>query len=919
MSTLSPDRWKVVSPYLDQALTLGSEERAAWLARLQQEDPSLAADLKTLLEEHQTLARREFLERPPEAVPVQLAHEGQTIGAYTILSPIGQGGMGMVWLARRSDGRYERQVAVKFPSLAQLGGGSGERFKREGSFLGRLAHPHIAELIDAGVSTDGQPYLVLEHVDGDQIDRYCDEKGLDVEARVRLFLDVLAAVAHAHTNLIVHRDIKPSNVLVTADGQVKLLDFGIAKLLEGDSLEGAGTQLTREGGGAMTPEYAAPEQVTGGPVTTATDVYALGVLLYQLLTGEHPAGPGPHSAAELVKAIVETDPPRPSDVVRSAKTGPQKAANAAHRATTPDKLRRLLQGDLDTIVAKALKKEPRERYASATALADDLRRYLKHEPIQARPDTLAYRTAKFVRRNRMAVALATLAFAASIAGVVGTIIQGREARAQRDFAFGQLSRAEAINDLNSFLLSDAAPSGKPFTADDLLNRAEAILDRQQGSDANRVELLISIGRQFSSQEDYESSLRLLEKAYRSSRGLTEPSIRARAACALANAVARSSDTSRAEPLVQEGLRGLPGDPQYALGRVFCLLRGSEVSRELGRTGEGIERVQAAQRVVREAPFRSESLEMRILMDLAEAYREAGRNREAAASIEQAAAKLTSLGRDNTETAGTLFNNWGLLLDQLGRPLEAEKVLRRAIDIGRDDRGEETVSPILLTNYARVLNVLSRRDEAADYSERATAKAQEVKNEVAYNQSLLVRERIYREQGDLKRAAEVLSEAEQRLRKVLPPGHSAFGSIAMQWALQAQARGDLPNALSLINQGVEHFEAAVKAGGNRADALPGMLVRRSDIELQLHLPDRALDDASRAVEMLEKSAEPGTFSCITGRAYLTLGRTRQAQGKTEEARSALQSALDHLQSTLGADHPDILNTRQLLAQLDLQPQ
>jgi tetratricopeptide (TPR) repeat protein len=519
----------------------------------------------------------------------------------------------------------------------------------------------------------------------------------------------------------------------------------------------------------------------------------------------------------------------------------------------------------------------------------------------------------------MAVALATLAFAASIAGVVGTIIQGREARAQRDFAFGQLSRAEAINDLNSFLLSDAAPSGKPFTADDLLNRAEAILDRQQGSDANRVELLISIGRQFSSQEDYESSLRLLEKAYRSSRGLTEPSIRARAACALANAVARSSDTSRAEPLVQEGLRGLPGDPQYALGRVFCLLRGSEVSRELGRTGEGIERVQAAQRVLRESPFRSESLEMRILMDLAEAYREAGRNREAAASIEQAAAKLTSLGRDNTETAGTLFNNWGLLLDQLGRPLEAEKVLRRAIDIGRDDRGEETVSPILLTNYARVLNVLSRRDEAADYSERATAKAQEVKNEVAYNQSLLVRERIYREQGDLKRAAEVLSEAEQRLRKVLPPGHSAFGSIAMQWALQAQARGDLPNALSLINQGVEHFEAAVKAGGNRADALPGMLVRRSDIELQLHLPDRALDDASRAVEMLEKSAEPGTFSCITGRAYLTLGRTRQAQGKTEEARSALQSALDHLQSTLGADHPDILNTRQLLAQLDLQPQ
>src|SRR6202041_714368 len=295
--------------------------------------------------------------------------------------------------------------------------GGEERFKREGTILGRLAHEHIADLVDAGVSLSGQPYLILEYVEGDHIDRYCDDRMLNVEARVRLFLDVLVAVAHAHANLIVHRDIKPSNVLVSKDGQVKLLDFGIAKLLEAEGQEGLATLLTLEGGRAMTPEYAAPEQVTGAPVTTATDVYALGVLLYVLLTGQHPAGSGPHSPADLVKAIVDTEPTRPSGIVIPARTNAKETTtNAARRATTPEKLSRLMRGDLDTIVAKALKKNPQERYVSVTALADDLRRYLRHEPINARPDAITYRAAKFVRRNRTAVALTALALAATVAG-----------------------------------------------------------------------------------------------------------------------------------------------------------------------------------------------------------------------------------------------------------------------------------------------------------------------------------------------------------------------------------------------------------------------------------------------------------------------------------------------------------------------
>src|SRR5215831_3641580 len=270
---------------------------------------------------------------------------GQTLGAYTLESQIGHGGMGSVWLASRNDGRFERRVAIKLLNATFVGRAAEERLRREGSILARLTHPHIARLLDAGVSPAGQSFLVLERIDGQPIDRHCDAKKLGIRDRLRLFVEVLSAVAHAHANLIVHRDIKPSNVLVQADGQVKLLDFGIAKLLEQDA--------ETVGGSALTPEYAAPEQVTGGPITTATDVYALGILLHVLLVGRHPFEAARRSPADLLKAIVDDEPPCLSDAA-------------------PEGLRRVLKGDLDTIVAKALKKNPGERYQSVTAFSSDV-------------------------------------------------------------------------------------------------------------------------------------------------------------------------------------------------------------------------------------------------------------------------------------------------------------------------------------------------------------------------------------------------------------------------------------------------------------------------------------------------------------------------------------------------------------------
>jgi eukaryotic-like serine/threonine-protein kinase len=427
MAIVNSERWQELSPYLDQLLSLAEEERAAWLDSLSLEKPETANLLRELLQEHRAADREHFLEHNPVAFADQSSLAGQIVGVYRLLSPIGQGGMGTVWLAERSDGRFERRVAIKFLHFSVAAGGAA-RFKREGRILGQLSHPNVAELIDAGLTAKGEPYLVIEHVEGEHIDSYCDNHSLDVESRIRLFLDVLSAVAHAHASLVVHRDLKPSNVLVRNDGQIKLLDFGIAKLLGDDATAANATLLTLEGGAALTPQYAAPEQLTGSMTTTTTDVYALGVLLYLLLTGQHPAGESARSPAELIKAITETEPPRASDKAASC---PEAETVARERSSTPEKLRRLLRGDLDTIISKTLKKTPAERCGSVTALADDLQRYLKHEPISARPDSFTYRASKFIHRNKLGVAITALVLIGIASALI--VIRGEARRAEYRF------------------------------------------------------------------------------------------------------------------------------------------------------------------------------------------------------------------------------------------------------------------------------------------------------------------------------------------------------------------------------------------------------------------------------------------------------------------------------------------------------
>jgi serine/threonine-protein kinase len=350
--------WSQISPYLDQALDLAPDDRDVWLRQLARTQRELATVLRELVAQRDILDAKGFLARSLLALP---DHDSssmarQRVGAYTVERLIGRGGMGEVWLASRGDGRLEARCAVKFLNSFAIQPRLASRFRREGRLLARLGHPNIARLIDAGTTDDGRQFLLLEYVDGQHIDLYCDSMALKTEARVELFVDAVSAVAHAHNSLIVHRDLKPANVLVTHDGVVKLLDFGIAKLLHPE-LASSDPESTRPGEVALTPEYAAPEQLLGDTPTTATDVYQLGLLLLVLLTGRHPLRTYA-TRADGLRAMLDGRLPRASDLVGGT-------------------LREQLRGDLDAILETALHNDPSQRYPTAAALREALVRYLK--------------------------------------------------------------------------------------------------------------------------------------------------------------------------------------------------------------------------------------------------------------------------------------------------------------------------------------------------------------------------------------------------------------------------------------------------------------------------------------------------------------------------------------------------------------
>lgn len=477
---MSQRRWRELRPWLDRAALLDRAGQAALVVELRAIDPELADQLEEVLDSMARAAHDGFLsgelndhiDQPgflsgalgdhvadgPSALQA-----GRRLGAYALVAPLADGGQGHVWRARRVDGRYEGDVAIKLLKPGLMDRLHLRRFQREGQILARLRHPNVAHLLDAGVDADGQPYLVMEWVQGQGIDAWCDANRLGVRDRLLLALELVQAVAHVHGALVVHSDIKPGNVLVNSDGKVKLLDFGISRLLGPvDDPSQAPTRTLH--GLAMTVEFAAAEQLRGQDVSPATDVYALGLMLFVLLTGRHPLLPPGTPAARVMQRMLEADAPRLAAVVDESA--------AERRHTSLPALRRELGGDVERIVRKAMAREAGERYPNAQALAEDLRRLLAHQPVLAAPLGLGYVLGKFIRRNRLAVSVTALALA-------GLLTAGAMALAQRRAADEQLAQATLIQRVLESLFAgmglDVAPQRK-FTAEELLERGQAYID-----------------------------------------------------------------------------------------------------------------------------------------------------------------------------------------------------------------------------------------------------------------------------------------------------------------------------------------------------------------------------------------------------------------------------------------------------------
>jgi serine/threonine-protein kinase len=916
----SPDTWRAISPWLDEVLDAPRDVRAAFLQELAARDPRGADSLAAWLREYDVMDAAAFLQERGGQAQAATALTGLEVGAYKLVELIGQGGMGTVWLAERRDKQFDQTVAVKMLNAGLMDSAGAERFAREAGILARLTHPSISRLIDAGVSSVGAPYLVLEHVQGEHIDRYCDSRRLSLTERLHLFLDVLAPVSHAHANLVVHRDIKPANVLVTADGHVKLLDFGIAKLLHGGTED---TTVTASRDRALTPAFAAPEQLTGAAVTTATDVYALGVLLYQLLTGRHPTLEGDVTPAALVDSVVNRDPMRASDVVRTTSADPPSADDIARaRSSSLDRLSHHLAGDLDTILAKALKKAPAERYATVAAFEDDIRRYLRYLPIAARPDSVGYRLRKFTRRHRVPVTLAAVAVLALVAGLAGTLTQARrataqaeradrqaaEATAQRDFARRQLARAEAINDLNAFLIADAAPMGSTFTARDLLDRAEHVITRQANDpDGTRLESLIALGSLYDNVGETARAAGLLQQAYEAAMEQPDPTLLARASCELGNNVVKSGNIARARQLIEDGLQAIPDRAEFALTRVQCHMAGAGVENWADEGENAVAHATAARDAAGAGGIVSPLLALKLSMEMAEATRMADRQVEADAAFREAYDQLVALGREETERAGTLLNNWGLVLGNLGRPLEAERMLRRSIQISIAGGSDARVEPISWANLARPLFDLGHFDEAATLADRAVRLARERGDPIVADQAQLLAARAHLAVGDVARAEALLDDVEARFRKMFPPGHAAFAAVAIDRVRIPMARGRLDDALRLANAAVSLVESTPKYRGS----IPFALRRRAEVLIRLRRFADARIDAARLVAIVADPGHDTGPSALVGNAYLTLAETLHGEGHAAEARSALDDALRHLEAAAGPDAPGTVRARALL--------
>jgi len=875
-------RWDLLSPLLDELLDADESERGKQLERLRHDNPTLARDLARMLGLEAEIDRVAFLERHASTAthstePGALA--GSTIGPYTLDRLLGAGGMGSVWLAHRSDGRFEGKAAIKFLDLALLGRGGAERFQREGSVLARLAHPNIARWLDAGVANAGQPYLVLEYVDGIPIDKWCQSCAFDLRARLRLFLDVLAAVAHAHKNLILHRDLKPANILVTSEGQVKLLDFGIAKLLENQAQASAATELTQQSGHAYTRGYAAPEQIGNGAMTTATDVYSLGVILFELLTGTRPYKLKRPSAAALEEAIAEQEPPLGSTVA------------------VRQEFRRQLRGDLDAILNQALKKRPEQRYAAVSEVRAEIERYLDGLPVQAQPQRLGYRFAKFVLRNRVVVGACVAVLIAVLAGSAISIWQTHQGSQKRDRALALSARNQSVTDFVSTILTEIAPPEQPIRVADLLERSMVMLSAGGSNPEHEAAILGMLADYFLSAGDNPVRAKeLLEKSLDLTRSTEDPALRSVLLCDHADATLALGQPREAIAEVEEGLR-LARDDAVAASR--CWEVRATIARVSGRPKEAMDAALQSLARLQASPIAMPAAEASALDTIAAAHSAQGNGDEADRFFAATLAKLAQAGRSESPRAGVIHNNRGVASYAAGDFQQALANYDEALRISqRWSIGQQTPASVL-SNRAKALRELARYAEALEGFDLAVASAQQSGRADMRVDALVNRAATYLAMGNLAKAEQAMAQARAEPDVAINPNSATGISLTAVQARIAAARGDLSAAASSLSALIDSFDRRKFVSGT----VTSVLRSRCDVYLRQGNAEAAMADAQRALQMARALQGSKAHSSLTGLALLSVSQVHLHQGADSEARLAAAQALSHLSVVLGNGHPD----------------
>lgn len=930
------ERWQQIQSILDDVFELPTEQRLARLQQACEDEPDLYQEVATLLKAEADAPA--FLERPALELARSLlstatsSHRAQIpdytdrcIGPYRLRDEIGRGGMGVVYRADRTEGDFDQQVAIKLLWNGQDREMRLDRFQREQQLLASLNHPNIAQLYDGGLTKEGQPFIVMEHVQGEPINAYCDRHRLTIDARLKLTLQVVDALHYAHRNLVIHRDIKPSNILVSEDGQVKLLDFGIAKLL-GDQTEPecpAAIDLTHTGEQLMTPGFAAPEQLLGQNVTVATDVFQLGLVLYELLTGRHAFRERAGSFYELARNICEQTPTRPSVIVnqqgdsndncsRSNGTKQPVEKLSEARGVQPAQWRKKLNGDLDAIVLKALRNEPEMRYASMEALRADIQAYFEARPVEAREESVRYRLSKFVRRNTWAV-MAGFSIGALVIAYAATVtVQASRIQSALNQSRVEAHKAQQVSDfvIDIFKVSDPNISGiETVTARELLEKGRQRAHKElSGVPEIQAQMLYVLGEIYFSLGSYEESASLLEGALRIYRELLpkQDPVLADTLIRLGMAYEITERYKKARTLFEEALsiydsRGIEnaekGEALNTMGSVLKKLGDYEQARIyfeqainlLRRVTDG-KHYELAVALNNLAALQSQEAE----------FVAAERNMREAVTLQE-----NILGSEHSYFSLTL-NNLAAILTQTENYEEAEPLHRRALSLQENSLGRNhPFVAYTLWTLGTLMQKKGNLEQAEDYFRRAISihDSAHGRQSVAVASGLSRLGVVLQDQGRYEEAGLALEETLNIDVALLPANNPKLGRDYYRLASLAHATGDLVLARTRYRKALEILPAS-----NKHNSYAKLGYSRLLLDLG-ELNEAAL--TARAALKTRRSKYPIDHS-LTAEAQSVLGRILLQMGEDAGARKLLAPAYQILNKRRSKHDPALLETSAALS-------